>query len=284
MRRAFFDLNVTVDPKTLTDGDIRQFIEIYVELGYRCIALNVNVTGRVQSTLHGCHLRGKTDALLAQISEEKGWLIQSSSPQLEYPVQVVHRITIIAQDAADLYALQSSPTVPQSYDIVAVEPGNEKLLQQAMQLDGIDLISVPLGRRAPFQIKRTHVKMCESRGLMIELCLAPLMSREASARRYALQNGMLVASRTGGGHRCVLTSGASRVMATRAPLDLANLSITLLGVSNTLGMAAVSAHAEHVVRHGQSRRLTGGKGVMIGVKVSRGLHEAYPEDKGTLQE
>ncbi|KAK4537085.1 hypothetical protein CDCA_CDCA11G3110 [Cyanidium caldarium] len=263
MTSAFYDLNVLLDPDAATEGDIRALAEAVWQLGFQALALNTVVSGRADATQHACRHRAAADAIVQEWNARRGVHADVSVLQLQRPVRILHRLTLRAEDTGDLVSLHEAVGVAGSYDIVAVEPANEKMLQQVLQMDSVDLISVDMGKRAPFQMRRTHWHACESRGLSVELCMAATLARDATARRHALQNGVALTERSGGGQRCVLTSGASTVMGTRGPRDLANVAMTLFGMSSAAGMAAVSTNAERVAQRGISRRLTGAKGVRM---------------------
>ena len=263
MTPAFYDLNVLVDPDATTEGDIRALAEALWQLGFQALALNTVVSGRADATQHACRHRAAADAIAQEWNARRGVHADVSVLQLQRPVRILQRLTLRAEDTGDLVSLHEAVGVAGSYDIVAVEPANEKVLQQVLQMDSVDLISVDMGKRAPFLMRRTHWHACESRGLSVELCMAAALARDATARRHALQNGVALTERSGGGQRCVLTSGAATVMGTRGPRDLANVAMTLFGMSSAAGMAAVSTNAARVAQRGISRRLTGAKGVRM---------------------
>lgn len=259
VRRAFWDLSVVLSGDESTTGDLQALITAAKEAGFRGIALNTIVAGRIESK-HRC----RTRALLA--SSELPELETATAdaiawaPRLGYTFRVLHRLTVRVREAADLFVFHSANEVLQTYDIVSIEVPNEKLMQQAMLLDTIDLLCFPLGARASFQLKRTQVHACAERGILFEINLGPLLARDQVTRRYALQNARSICQRTGHGTRCVLVSGAASPLQMRGPMDMANLGRVLFGMSETNSIAAVSTYADYVVRQGEARRATGGKG------------------------
>lgn len=69
---------------------------------------------------------------------------------------VLTRATVHIDDPAQLQALSSS--ILRGYDIVAVVPGNEKLLSQVLQFD-IDIISLDFAKKPAFYIKRPQLNV-----------------------------------------------------------------------------------------------------------------------------
>ncbi|BAM81009.1 ribonuclease P protein subunit p30 [Cyanidioschyzon merolae strain 10D] len=287
VRGAFWDLAVNVRHGHTTVGDVRALITAAKESGYRGIALNTTVSGRLEPG-HACSTRALvvvdpelagTQAPLDATSPVNTVLTPSFRPAF----RVLHRLTVRVQEAADLYVFNAANESLLSYDILAVEVSEEKLLQQAMLLDCIDLISFPSATRASFQLKRTQVHACAKRGILFELSLASLLTRDQVARRYALQNSRTVCQRTNRGSRCVLVSGAESPMQMRGPLDMANLACVLFGMSEANSIASVSSFAEFVIRHAEYRRVTGGKGACWIGKIAS--PEAVPrmDDTETVQ-
>ncbi len=56
------------------------------------------------------------------------------------------------------------------YDLVAVQPGNERLFQMACSTLECDLVSLDLCRRLPYRFKPAAVKAALARGLHFEVC------------------------------------------------------------------------------------------------------------------
>jgi len=57
-----------------------------------------------------------------------------------------------------------------SYDILAVQPTNEKTFQAACGTFEVDIISLDLSARLPFNLKLPTVGLAVDRGIYFELC------------------------------------------------------------------------------------------------------------------
>ena len=60
-----------------------------------------------------------------------------------------------------------------AFDLVAVEPTNEKALLACCKDAEADIIAINLTERLPFQLKFTTVNLAIQRGLYLEICYAP---------------------------------------------------------------------------------------------------------------
>lgn len=58
-----------------------------------------------------------------------------------------------------------------SYNLISVEPVNEKMFSLACQeLDFVDIITIDLSQKIPFYFKAPNINMAISRGVVFELC------------------------------------------------------------------------------------------------------------------
>ena len=70
-------------------------------------------------------------------------------------LSVIRRLTVLAEDPSLLHVLGSPPA--ETYDLLAVRPGSEKVFQHACSTLNIDIISLDLSQRIPFYMKYPQV-------------------------------------------------------------------------------------------------------------------------------
>ena len=69
-----------------------------------------------------------------------------------------------------MHTLNMTNPVLRSYDIFAVRPTSEKAFQAAcLTLEGVDIISLDLSTRLPFQLKRPYIFGALARGVSFEI-------------------------------------------------------------------------------------------------------------------
>lgn len=131
--------------------------------------------------------------------------------------------------------LLSSPLLSK-FDLVAVRPGSEKLMQQCLQFD-FDILSLSLERRQLFHVKRPQVHVAVEKvsstyfilyfsipytfyafltfhqGVMFEIGYAVGL-RDRNARKQLIGNACSL-SRVSGGKNLLLSSGAKNIMVRR---------------------------------------------------------------------
>mgnify|MGYP002385107606 FL=1 len=147
------------------------------------------VEGRLASP-HGCNIdiaKLKQLAIAAQpttttTSTDSSAIIEPNLSTLSLQstqsdsFDLLTRLTVVLEDQNQVHSITSNAIV-NSYDLVAVQPATEKLLHQACTaMESIDIISLDLSRRLPFQLKFSIVGVAIERGVMFEVLYTPLQS------------------------------------------------------------------------------------------------------------
>lgn len=152
--------------------------------------------------------------------------------------------------------------IAESYDLVAAVPQTEQLFEDCCRRLNIDLISLDLTERVPFRMSLPAVAAAIGRGVHFEICYAPAL-RDSATRRNIVANAQQLLRLTRG-RNIVLSSGALRPMDLRGPHDVANLGISLLGMSHECAHKAVGSNLANVLMRAQLRRRGGLKVESLG--------------------
>jgi ribonuclease P/MRP protein subunit RPP1 len=147
--------------------------------------------------------------------------------------------------------LQNNNSSLLQFDILAIQPQNDKVFQQACTTFDVDIITLDMTGRLPFNLKHTTVGLAVTRGIHFEITYSASL-RDANARRYLLSNAANLV-RVTRGKNVIVSSQAQRALEVRGPYDVANLC-TLFGMNQALGMDAVSANPRKVVVHAHTRK------------------------------
>ncbi|KAL3147192.1 hypothetical protein ABBQ32_002693 [Trebouxia sp. C0010 RCD-2024] len=162
------------------------------------------------------------------------------------------RLTLSTEDSsAAAQAFIGTHAAANSYDLLAVQPTSERVLQQACTSLEVDIIAFDLAKRLPFRFKPGPLQLALKRGLFFEICYAPAL-REETARRNLFANALALARATGG-KGIIISSGARSAFELRGPYDVINMA-TLFGLSEQDAKAALTTNCEAVLAHAQSRQ------------------------------
>lgn len=151
----------------------------------------------------------------------------SSSSSFTRPLQQCTRLTLSLEEESHAFALTGAREALRAYDVVAVAPATEPILERVLQspaCEAIDIICFPAGQRPPFNLRPAMARRLLGAGLHVELCYSAAL-RDSSARRHFICNlqAMLEALPKGGKRKIsglIISSGADEPRLLRSPRDI----------------------------------------------------------------
>ncbi|KAF9320042.1 hypothetical protein BG003_007404 [Podila horticola] len=234
----FYDLNLPVSTSTGSAQaaqeqlETRKRVELLVHLGYQAVAYNYELTGKLPAN----HVNPVSKLNLPGVT-----------------LKQFSRLTLVVDDVSQNYGLNANNPSVLSYDILAVQPTNEKLFQAACGTFEVDIISLDMSARLPFYLKHSTVGLAVERGIYFELCYSAAI-RDATARRNLISNAQSLI-RVTRGKNIILSSQAMKAMELRGPYDIVNFG-TLLGLNQAVAKDCLSSHCRAVAVHAETRRNT----------------------------
>ena len=118
------------------------------------------------------------------------------------------------------------------------------------------------------------VRAAMARGVVFELCYAPVL-REPTARRQMVSNALAVVRATGGAG-VIISSGANRAFELRGPPDVTNLSV-LFGLQPAAAKDALSTRPDAVLKRARQRR-SASSGILMCSLAEHSDRDAVPDD------
>lgn len=166
-----------------------------------------------------------------------------------------------------------------NYDIIAVEPSNDKTLLQCVQSNEIDIITFDLCQKILYPIKVPVSKQALDRNIYFELSLKECL-KDNVTRRNMISNAKKIIDSTRG-KNIVITSGASDKYMLRGPQDLIHLG-KLFGITSSNCKKAVTTSSREVLFHGKSRKTE--KGVLKVIPLKEVENWMVPNNPVDVQE
>lgn len=232
------DLNISIDEKNNRNGLLKNVLERSFEFGFECVAIN--------TTVESSKLSGKN----ISIPEPKSIDFSVKSTR---QFRILNRITAIIEDNIHSHHFLRSP-VTKKYDILAVQPVGEKMLQHACSTLNVDIISLDLSENLGFSLKRTTIRQAIKRGICFEILYAPCI-RDQTSKRNIISNGQLLVE-VSKEKNIVVSSGASKPLEIRGVEDVVNLAL-LFGFKRNGAEASVRKNGQLVLKHAGTRNETG---------------------------
>jgi RNase P/RNase MRP subunit p30 len=243
----FFDVNIVYEDEGLTSSSqlrektILECIQTLKALGYDGCAINhlqgsKKIPGKksTASSSHKEESKNLIKTLLDRLEKSDASFCASRNSLLVHHVRqkqrdqfsLYSRITLVLEDASQNFGLSVSSSTSSflnEYDLIAVQPMTEKLLQTACSNLDVDIISLDMSSRLPFYLKYTTIRQAIDRGILFEISYAPVIRDTANSRRNLISNAMNLVRITRGKH-ILLSSGALHAMELRGPYDVMNLA------------------------------------------------------------
>ncbi|KAJ2875421.1 RNA-binding RNA processing protein rpp1 [Coemansia asiatica] len=260
----FYDLNIALPEAagrpnaSLSSQDwtrVLQTVEKARELGYSVVALNQAISGKLTAD----HLKiWKTMPEVPNI--QLSWSVHTGKRTLTNgltgvvkrgQIRVLRRVTAAISEADHGHSVAGTATAGE-YDVVAVRPLTEKILQAASggSWSGIDLISLDMGARWGFFAKHKTVGQALAQGFSFEVAYQAALADPATRQQWVSNTAAMV--RVTRGRGLVWTSGALRAFDLRSPYDVANLG-DAVQLNADLAKRAVGANARAVLVHAFTR-------------------------------
>lgn len=228
----YLDLNVPwPSSDAMAQRDVAKILTVLEHLGYQVVALNYVVKGKIKSAQSPF-----TDEVMSYLHE--------MAPKL----RILKRVTFALDDQSA--SVQTTSSFAREFDIIAVQPHNEKALQSATSSLDIDIICLDMSSRWPFILKHKTACAGVSRGVRFEIVYGSAVS-SSEARRQCISNAAAIvrATRSRG---IIASSGANRPAGLRAPLDVVNL-LSLWGLNPAKARESVGKAALEVATSGYLR-------------------------------
>lgn len=234
----YFDLNVPVELANSA------YLKRLDELGWGAVAINYIFNGKPPR--ERCAYARNTAVKLKQYT----------------------RLTLVISDPQQNVGLTSNE-ITRSFDIIAVRPTTERTFQIACQSLDIDMISLDLSDRLPFNLKHGLVREAIQRGVLFELSYGPSISASISGgkRRNALSSVMHATRIVGRAKGLVVSSGlTSGEHGLRAPHCVRNWA-EMVGIRPDGSKTCVVDSPLRVIKHAGDRKWSV-KGVVINVSAN----------------
>ncbi|XP_011639787.1 ribonuclease P protein subunit p30 [Pogonomyrmex barbatus] len=245
---GFFDLCINIPDKRVESLD-GILLKLY-EMGYRTIALN--------------HILNENDIDSKKKKEgEKTKVVSNVVPnpidisklneKWKGKLRILNRITFICSDSTKAHTLALAPNL-KKYDIYAIVPTNQNILEFACSQIKADLITIK-PEISGIKINRKVYRQAIARGLCFETQYVDLLKQET---RIAALHSSYKLHMYRGNVNVIISSGANSKNLIRSPYDIINLGF-ILGLNRDRIKPAILDECQLVLL--RARRRISGKSV-----------------------
>ncbi|KAK3759218.1 hypothetical protein RRG08_054939 [Elysia crispata] len=227
---------------------VHELVDFSCELGFERVAIN-NVVKSLQSgktkKQGGKPLSVIQPPSQILLNEASITALKAKRPKFHQ----ISRFTTVLDDASNTHRL-GTPEV-QSYDIIAVQPTDEKTFQLACSTLDVDIICLNFTEQLGFTPKRPLIKLAIKRGIHFEIVYSPAL-KDNSVKRNIISNAMSLIS-VSRGKGVIISSGADKPIDLRSPWDVVNLG-KLFGLSPLQAKDSICKNCRAVLKHAEARK------------------------------
>ncbi|XP_014481903.1 PREDICTED: ribonuclease P protein subunit p30 [Dinoponera quadriceps] len=264
LSNGFFDLCVNIsnnDPVHLKNVLLRLH-----QMGYRTVALN--------QILHENVFDDKKKKKNDESKESSSMVpnpidVSKLNKEFEGKLHILNRITFICSNSTKTHAVAYSANL-KKYDLYAIAPTNDDMLQFACTQINADLITIRPSVSG-VKMKRKHYQQAVERGLSFEIQYADLLKPETRKMAIYYAHWFYTYGRS---MSVIVSSGAYDASYIRNPYDIINLG-SLLGLSEEKSKAAILKQSQLLILRAERRRC--GKAVFT-VEFTEELTEESSEE------
>lgn len=232
------DFNLLVQSSDDSTDKILKTIKRSFELGYECVALNTVVSASNLSSKN------------INIPNPK---IINFDGKFGRKFQILNRLTAIVEDPIQAHNMLKSP-VSKKYDILAIQPEGEKILQHVAAQCDVDIICLDLSEDLGFPLKKSHVGLALQKGVCFEISYSKCFKSQTS--KMSIISNSLHLVNVCKSKNIIISSSASGPLDLRSPEDVVNLSL-LFGFKTDQAVASVRKNGHILMSHAGTRKNTG---------------------------
>eukprot|EP01040_Poterioochromonas_malhamensis_P002907 gene2907-3092_t len=243
------DLNI----RTKASSDARErtnLLKRVLELGWEGIAWNQIVLAKASQRNQA---RPKEPIVLTTVEAQEIMKSRSliTANSTYAPINQYNRITLLVDDIADAQNITANNDHLRTFDIVAVQPGNAKVLAHICKSCDVDIICFDFTKRISFQVSKKLIDAAIERGIQFEITYGPVYYSQVSRREIFNNSKYLITMLRR--RNLILSSGTDDAVNLRGRYEGMNVGI-LMQFSPEEARAATKDNCIKVIQHGIQRK------------------------------
>ena len=213
-----YDLSMRL--KSSKEKDSRLAVKRLFELGWDCVAWTTSVNGKVTSN----QIKPMKSVALEPMQRRNALELRSLATKRSEmkDLRQMSRINVTIDDVIDAQSLTSGNTILNSFDIIAVRPGNLKVMAYLCKTAEIDIITLDFTHRLPFSTNKKLLDEAVKRGIHFEIIYSPILGAASGPRAETFSNTRVLIQYLRG-RNVIISSGADNIANIRGPMDVCNI-------------------------------------------------------------
>ena len=169
-------------------------------------------------------------------------------------IKILSRLTIEISEQKDLFQITKSNDMIKKFDIFAIKPKNDKILENILMSEiNCDIITIDLYEKFSFMSKKKLFQTCANKGMFFEIEYGKFItdneSRSSYISNFILLNNVLK------GKNIIVSSGAENVFMQRNPEDIITILETIFDIKKDEAFKMITENPIKAVLKGKQRKL-----------------------------
>ena len=169
-------------------------------------------------------------------------------------IKIYKRLTIEISDQKEIFQLTKLNNYLKSFDILAVRPKNDKILESCLTTDlNCDIINIDLYEKFSFMSKKKLFQTAADKGMFFEIEYGKFIidneSRSNFISNFILLNQVLK------GNNIIISSGAENVFMQRNPEDVLIILETIFDIKKHMAYKMITENPIKAVLKSKQRKL-----------------------------
>ena len=169
-------------------------------------------------------------------------------------IKILSRLTLELSEQKDLFPLTKSNDILKKFDIVAIKPKNDKILEHILMSEiNCDIITIDLYDKFSFMSKKKLFQTCADKGMFFEIEYGKFITDNESRSNYI--SNFILLNNVLKGKNLIMSSGAENLFMQRNPEDVITILETIFDIKKDLAFKMVTENPIKAVLKGKQRKL-----------------------------
>jgi len=224
---------------------------------YQILSINTTLKGIIPSDKkQGDSISYDKNLIQELYTKNSSRFLNSIKPNLINwdKISIYKRLTIELSDQKELFQITKPNNVINSFDILAVKPLNDKILESCLSNEiNCDIIVVDMYEKFSFMPKKKLFQSAADKGMFFEVEYSQFITDNESRSNFV--SNFILLNQVLKGKNLILSSGAENIFMQRNPDDVINIFETIFDIKKDLAFKMITENPIKAVIKSKQRKL-----------------------------
>jgi RNase P/RNase MRP subunit p30 len=169
-------------------------------------------------------------------------------------IKILTRLTLEVSDQKDIFQITKSNDILKKFDIVAIKPKNDKILENILMSEiNCDIITIDLYEKFSFMSKKKLFQTSADKGMFFEVEYGKFITDNESRSNYI--SNFILLNNVLKGKNLIISSGAENLFMQRNPEDVMTILETIFDIKKDQAFKMITENPIKAILKGKQRKL-----------------------------